>query len=112
MPHHGRVALLGSQGMAVPKAELVHKERRELASGAVLQSTIWRVPSPVPPSQHPLKYSLVYIVNGERVVGYDNERGKGDHRHYGAREEPYRFTTPERLMMDFLADVRAAGGDV
>ncbi|CAO3426468.1 hypothetical protein [Azospirillum endophyticum] len=46
------------------------------------------------------------------MVGYDNERGKGDHRHYGLREEPYRFTSPEKLITDFLADVRTAGGDV
>ncbi|CAO3402961.1 hypothetical protein [Azospirillum palustre] len=97
---------------SVPKAELLFKERRELAGGAVIEVKIWRVPAPVPPSQHPLKYSLVYIVNGERVIGYDNERGKGDHRHYGLREEPYRFTSPEQLITDFLADVRTAGGDV
>lgn len=96
----------------VPKAELLYRERRELAGGSIMQATIWQVPAPVPPSQHPLKYSLVYIVNGERVIGYDNERGKGDHRHYGPREEPYTFTTPEKLVSDFLADVRAAGGDV
>jgi hypothetical protein len=72
----------------------------------------WVIPQPVPPTTHGLKYSLVYIVGGQRIVGYDNERGKGDHRHYGDREEPYEFTTPEQLMMDFLADVRAAGGNV
>ena len=97
---------------SVPKAELLYKDRRELAGGAVMEAKIWKVPTPVPPSRHPLKYSLVYIVNGERVVGYDNERGKGDHRHYGLREEPYSFTSPEQLVMDFLADVRAAGGEV
>nr|WP_286208987.1 DUF6516 family protein [Azospirillum sp. A1-3] len=97
---------------SVPKAELLYKDRRELAGGAVMEAKIWKVPTPVPPSRHPLKYSLVYIVNGERVVGYDNERGKGDHRHYGPREEPYSFTSPEQLVMDFLADVRAAGGEV
>lgn len=37
---------------------------------------------------------------------YDNERGKGDHRHFGRREEPYLFTTPEALLADFDADVR------
>lgn len=83
-----------------------------MANGTILQAVIWHVPSPVPPSGHFLKYSLVYIVDGVRVVGYDNERGKGDHRNLGAREEPYRFTTPERLMQDFLNDLRAAGGEV
>ena len=106
------IVSLATSGDDVPKAELRYKERRELADGAILQAAIWQVPTPVPPSEHGLKYSLVYIVNGVRVVGYDNERGKGDHRHYGPCEEPYRFTTPEQLVMDFLADVRAAGGNV
>jgi hypothetical protein len=41
-------------------------------------------------------------------VGYDNEAGKGDHRHLGLREEPYMFTTVEALIADFLADVERA----
>jgi len=36
---------------------------------------------PVPPCTHCYKYRLVYIVDGVKVLGYDNERGKGDHRH-------------------------------
>lgn len=68
---------------------------------------LWLVPSVVPGSRHAFKYSLYYGRHGKRLVGYDNEAGKGDHRHYGDREEPYRFTTPEQLMADFLADVRA-----
>jgi Family of unknown function (DUF6516) len=45
---------------------------------------------------------------GERLIGYDNEPGKGDHRHYGSHQEPYQFTSPERLIADFLADLHAA----
>jgi hypothetical protein len=37
---------------------------------------------------------------------YDNELGKGDHRHLSDREEPYRFSTPEQLIADFRADVK------
>ncbi len=66
---------------------------------------VWRVPEPVPPTGHGLKYCLVYVVDGERIVGYDNERGKGDHRHDRASEEPYAFESVERLLADFLADV-------
>ena len=66
---------------------------------------IWRVARPVPPSTHGLKYRLFYGYAGERIVGYDNERGKGDHRHVRGRESRYRFTTPEQLIADFLADV-------
>lgn len=94
------------------KARLQFEERRETADGGLLEGRIWIVPRPVPPSTHDLKYSLVYVVAGERIVGYDNERGKGDHRHLRGSEEPYAFTTIERLFADFLADVRAAGGKV
>ena len=45
------------------------------------------------------------IVGESCVVRYDNERGKGDHRHYGRAEEAYGFSTPDRLMTDFAADV-------
>jgi hypothetical protein len=38
-------------------------------------------------------------------VRYDNERGKGDHRHIGEREEGYAFVTLEQLLADFRRDV-------
>jgi len=59
----------------------------------------------VPPCGHCYKYRLVYVRNGVRVVGYDNERGKGDHRHIDGVELPYAFTTPEQLLTDFRNDV-------
>lgn len=61
-----------------------------------------------PPSEHPYKYRLVYVVDGRRVVGYDNERGKGDHRHLGESEERYRFIDPDTLLADFWRDVEGA----
>ncbi len=73
-----------------------------------VEIVIWQIPQPAPPSGHPYKYRLVYVVNGQRVVGYDNERGKGDHKHMGDREEPYHFVNPQQLMADFMADVRGA----
>lgn len=72
---------------------------------------LWHVPRQVPGSDHELKYSLFYGAEGRRMVGYDNEKGKGDHRHYEGREEPYRFTSPEALISDFLADVGRIRGD-
>lgn len=91
-------------------ADLVYRDRRETADGGLVEGRIWAVPVPVPPSPHRFKYSLVYIVAGRRIVGYDNERGKGDHRHYRDTEEPYTFTTIRQLLADFLNDVRDAGG--
>ena len=66
---------------------------------------VWQVPEPVSPSEHPFKYRLVYVINGERVIGFDNERGKGDHKHVGGRELPYRFVSVDQLIDDFLAEV-------
>jgi hypothetical protein len=44
----------------------------------------------------------------QRVVGFDNERGKGDHMHVAGKEAPYVFTTVDRLVEDFIAAVEAA----
>ena len=92
------------------KAELLFRQRIDYDDGAIVEMVIWRVPQPVPPSRHGLKYSLFYGRPGVRLVGYDNERGKGDHRHLGDRELAYRFQTVEQLLADFWADVAAARG--
>ena len=69
---------------------------------------IWEVPQPVPPSEHRINYRLAYVAGGVRVVGYDNERGKGDHRHVRGRERPYAFVDVPTLIRDFLSDVKEA----
>lgn len=63
------------------------------------------MPEPASDKQHSYKYSLVYIVNDERVIGYDNAEGKGDHRHYGKTEKPYKFKGIDRLLEDFYNDI-------
>jgi len=83
---------------------LIHR-RVVLATDAFADVAVWSVPEPVPPSGHRFKYRLAYVVAGECVLRYDNERGKGDHVHWGAEERPYAFTTPGRLMADFAADI-------
>jgi hypothetical protein len=93
------------------KAELLLRQRLEYDDGAIVEMVLWRVPSPVPPSAHGLKYSLFYGRPGVREVGYDNERGKGDHRHFQGAETAYAFTDVARLMADFWADVRRLRGD-
>jgi hypothetical protein len=65
------------------------------------------VPKPVPGSAHRFKYSLFYGYPGRRAVAYDNERGKGDHRHRDSVEEPYVFKSLDKLIADFEADVAA-----
>ena len=75
--------------------------------GGVVEMVVWQVPQPVPPSEHSFKYRLVFIRENKRVVGYDNERGKGDHKHLGTLEVRYKFVDIETLMADFLRDVEA-----
>jgi hypothetical protein len=60
-----------------------------------------------------MKYRLYYgLPDGTCVVRYDNETGKGDHRHCKGREQPYPFIDVETLVADFLADVELARGGV
>lgn len=73
------------------KAELLLHERIDYDDGAILEMVIWRVPAPVPPSGHGLKYSLFYGRPGVRMVGHDNERGKGDHAMSWVLRWPMRF---------------------
>lgn len=87
------------------KAREIFRVKQAYGIGMV-EIVIWEVPQPVPPSEHPYKYRLVYVVNGQRVLGYDNERGKGDHKHVGRHEEPYCFISPQKLMADFMADLK------
>jgi len=75
------------------------------ADGAIREMVIWELPAIDPERPHGLKYRLYYGLNGECLVRYDNERGKGDHRHYGNDEENYRFTSAEQLLIDFQRDV-------
>jgi hypothetical protein len=87
------------------KATLLFEDRTVYPDGAILEMRIWRLPERDAERPHGLKYSLFYGREGRRVIGYDNERGKGDHRHYGSHEEPYVFSTAERMVADFLDDV-------
>ena len=84
---------------------LVHKKERN-SEGHITEIKIWSVPVGEH-TPHGIKYSFVYIVNGLRVVGYDNERGKGDHCHLNGIEQPYTFTNPAQLMEDFQRDIEA-----
>lgn len=72
-----------------------------------MEVVVWQVPNPVPPAQHRFKYRLAFMREGRRVVGYDNKRGNGDHRHIGASESRYRFIGIDTLVADFIKDVEA-----
>ena len=88
----------------MPEAKLVLRSRSSFRDG-IVEMVVWKVPLPVPPSMHAFKYRLVFVRNGQRIVGYDNERGKGDHKHMDGRELKYRFVDIDSLVRDFLRDV-------
>lgn len=86
-------------------AELLLDERHVLSEAAFAELVVWRIPAPVRGSAHRFRYRLALVVDGVCVLRYDNEAGKGDHRHAGGREEKYRFESAEQLLADFWADV-------
>ncbi|HMM64753.1 MAG TPA: DUF6516 family protein [Mesorhizobium sp.] len=97
--------------MAGRRAILIQHRRLNLHGGWIVQIRVWKLPAASRERPHGLKYSLFFGRRGERIVGYDNERGKGDHRHHRDHEEPYAFTTMEKLVADFWNDVRREIGD-
>ena len=92
------------------KAVLLQRSRVKLGAECFADIVIWQVPAPVFGSTHRFKYRLALVVEQACVLRYDNEAGKGDHKHRGACEVPYTFTTLDRLVDDFWADVARLGG--
>lgn len=89
------------------KARLLVDEQHAMDDGMIVEIVVWEVPAPVPGSKHGYKYRLYCGRDGEGLVRYDNERGKGDHRHVGRREYAYVFVGLDDLLADFWADVDA-----
>ena len=75
------------------------------SESAFAELVLWHLSSPLKGSAHSFKYRLAYVVRGECVLRYDNEVGKGDHRHFGKRESVYAFTTPDQLIAGFKNDI-------
>jgi hypothetical protein len=87
------------------KAVSILNRRIADARGGYAEYVVWLLPKPLPRSEHLFKYRLAYVINRKCVVRYDNERGKGDHRHFGAQETEYAFLDPRKLIADFESDI-------
>jgi hypothetical protein len=87
------------------KAELLMRERLILSRRAFVEIVIWKLPKPLSDSGHAFKYRLAYIANQRCVIRFDNEAGKGDHRHLDEIEAPYLFGNIETLQVDFWTAV-------
>ncbi|MDQ2972491.1 MAG: DUF6516 family protein [Pseudomonadota bacterium] len=86
-------------------AVLLLRERLVLTETAFVEMVVWRLPLPKPGRTHTFKYRLALVAQRICVLRYDNETGKGDHRHLRKRETRYRFTAIETLQRDFWTDV-------
>ena len=86
-------------------AELMLNERYSLSEDTFVEMVVWRLSAPLSGSHHDFKYRLALVVDGRCVMRYDNEAGKGDHKHVDEKEIPYKFTTPQALLNDFWNDV-------
>lgn len=95
--------------MQYMKATLLAHSKEVRDDGSIVELVIWELPQPLPPSEHKYKYRLFYGWPGREIVRYDNERGKGDHRHVDGEEESYVFGTVEQLLDDFELDMRKRG---
>ena len=91
--------------MQYMKATPLARSKEIRDDGSIVEVVIWKLPEPLPPSTHRYRYRLFYGTRGTGRVQYDNERGKGDHRHINGRESPYAFSTIEQLLEDFERDV-------
>ena len=87
------------------KAALLLDERHAVAGNAFIELVVWRLGARLPGSGHDFKYRLALVIDGRCVLRYDNDTGKGDHRHIGKKELPCVFTTAQRLLDDFWNEV-------
>jgi hypothetical protein len=86
-------------------ANLIQKRRYDLGNNRFADVSIWEIPAPLPGSAHRFKYRLALVDEGVCIMRYDNEAGKGDHKHIGNCEVPYSFIDLDRLVEDFWFDV-------
>ena len=91
------------------EARLIYREKFIYTDGAIREMVLWQLPEKTAENSHGLKYRLFYgLAEGTCVVRYDNEAGKGGHRHRRGKEERYRFRDVETLVADFQKDIEKA----
>ena len=88
------------------KAKLYANQKIKLPDGSLVSVVVWLLPEPSDERPHGLKYRLNYCrSDGTTLVRYDNEKGKGDHKHIGAEQEPYTIKDIDTLLDDFWRDI-------
>ena len=90
-------------------AKLIYHEKFIYADGAIREMVLWKLPNKTSGRPHGLKYRLYYgLSDGTCIVRYDNESGKGNHRHIKGKEKSYQFKDVETLVADFLEEIEKA----
>jgi len=88
-------------------ARLLLRERVIVGESRFADLVIWQLPGSAAGSNHGFKYRLAFIVDQVCVLRFDNEAGKGDHKHVGEQQVAYAFTSLEKLVADFWSEVEA-----
>lgn len=84
------------------KAKEYANQKIKLPDGSLISVVIWELPEPSKGRPHGFKYRLNYCTaKGITLVRFDNEQGKGDHKHLGKKEVPYTFQDIDTLLNDF-----------
>jgi hypothetical protein len=86
-------------------AVLLEQTKRTDPDGTIIEVVVWQAQEPVEGSSDLHKYRLFYGRDGVRLVGFDNERGKGGHCHIDRIERPYNFSTVQALVRDFYVAI-------
>jgi hypothetical protein len=96
------------------KATLILDSKTILEDGRLIQRKIWQLAKPDSSHQHGFKYSLYCGNSGVTIVRYDNETGKGDHKHVGRAELEiaYVYTSLQQLLTDFAIDIERLSGEI
>ncbi|CAH1073305.1 toxin-antitoxin system TumE family protein [Candidatus Nitrotoga sp. 1052] len=87
-------------------ARELFNRRVAVTEQAFAELVLWEVPEPLSGSKHRYKYRLAFVVAGKCVLRYDNESGKGDHKHVSGKEVKYSFVSADKLVTDFFEDVK------
>lgn len=97
----------------IMKAVLILDTKTVLADDRIIQRRVWKLPRATSERQYGLKFSLYCGKSGLTIVRYDNETGKGAHRHIGPQEieSTYKFVSLTQLLNDFHQDIIQLSGE-
>lgn len=87
------------------KARLIYRNKI-VTEDRITEFVIWELPHKTTDRPQGIKYRLYHgDKTGRCILRYDNESGKGDHKHVGNKEMPYKFISVEQLIKDFIFEI-------